>query len=152
VPSRVQQHVRERAPHFPRRAQDVQVVAVREHPAPSREDAVCRARDARRDRLHAAGKVYLACGFDDEVNVIRLNRVVRDAEPTTFTRSPQAAFQRTHVPHASQRRQSESHLQRHMAGKPRRERSAHPMRCAGSGIAATLLHLRALIRAMFYRA
>jgi hypothetical protein len=70
---RIHQHIRERMPHFSRRAKDVEVEAVGENGALAPEDAVHGSRDARSDGFHPTGKLSLAHRLDQHVNVIVLD-------------------------------------------------------------------------------
>src|SRR4029453_2679808 len=76
----VEQHVRQRAPHLPRRPQYPQVVAVGEDPASPREDAIHAAREARGDRLHPAREIPRARRLDEQMEMIDLHRVVHEPE------------------------------------------------------------------------
>ena len=90
---RVQQDVRECVPDLAGRPQDVEVVTVGEHaPTPSK-DTIHGASEASADRLHPRGQLFLARSLHDRVNVIRLDHVVRDAEPSSLARGAQASLE-----------------------------------------------------------
>ena len=101
VPSRVQQHVGQRVPHFARCAQDVQVVAIGEHGPVKAEDTVHGPGKSRTERLHSAREIARARGLDHGVHVIVLDRVVNQPEVPALARSRQAAFQLSHELHAA---------------------------------------------------
>ena len=69
----VQKHVRDRIPDFTRRAQDMDMRAIRQHATRTAEHAVHAACEARGDRLEAAGQIVRARRLDDQVDVIVLN-------------------------------------------------------------------------------
>ena len=128
--SRIEQDVRQRVSHLARRAEDVQVVAVRENATASVEYPVHRSRQARRDGFHPGRQVPLAHGFCDQVHVIVLDRVMHQPEAPAVARFGEAALQLSHQPDRAQRGQVALHFQRHVAGKPRRERRTRPVRMA----------------------
>src|SRR5258706_1981400 len=80
VLARVQKHVRERMPHFARRAQHAEVVAPEQYGPFAPEDAVHCPREPDSHRLHPAPERVLSGGFHDQMYVIALDRVVADAE------------------------------------------------------------------------
>ncbi len=96
VLARVEKHVRQRAPHFPRSPQHAHVVAPEEDRASPSEYAMDAARDARCDRLHAAAERLLAGRLDHQVYVIALNGELRDAEVAALAARAEAAAQRLH--------------------------------------------------------
>jgi hypothetical protein len=102
----------------------VEVIAVREHATAQAEHAIHGSCEARGERLHAAREIAAARSLDDEMHVIVLDRVVREAEATALARSHQVAFQLTYQSHCSQRRQSTPHLRGDMAGMTPRQRRA----------------------------
>ena len=111
----VQQHVRNGVPDFPRRSQDVDVAAVREHGAAPSEDAIRRACKACGYRLHSARERMSARGFDDQVDVVALDRVVRDAETTPLAGFTPAPLDLAHEARGAQRRNIAANLQRDVA-------------------------------------
>jgi hypothetical protein len=130
VPPRVEQHVGERVPDLPRRPQYVQVIAVRQNGALAPEDAVHGASEPRAERLHAAGEIELACGLDDCMKVIALDRVVDEPEAAALARRSEAALQVSHQSPAAQRGHAAAHLQGDVAGEASRERSSRSVRIA----------------------
>ena len=76
----VVQHVYERAAQLGRGLQDLLVKALREDLALSPKESVQGAGDADQQALHATGEGYTVLGFDDEVEVIGLHRVVQKAK------------------------------------------------------------------------
>jgi len=102
--SRVEEHVGERGPNLPGRAEAAVVIPPVEHRSPPPEDPVHRSREARGDALHAACESRRVRRFDQEVDVIVLDRVVNDAEVGSFRTSAKGALQFPHQSHASQGR------------------------------------------------
>ena len=77
----VVQHVDERVAQLGRGLQDPLVKALREDLALSPKESVQGPSDADQQALHAAGEGDAVLGFDDEVEVIGLHRVVQKAKP-----------------------------------------------------------------------
>jgi hypothetical protein len=71
----VVQHVDEHVPHFTRRPQDAVVIAIRQHPPPDTEDPAHGARDPRPDGLHAPPERCPVVRFDQQMDVVALERV-----------------------------------------------------------------------------
>ena len=67
--------------------------AIGEHAAAQVEHAVRCARDASADRLHAGGEVAAARRFDDQVDVVALQRVVDHAEAGAVADGAEGAFE-----------------------------------------------------------
>ncbi len=130
VTSRVQQHVRNRVAHLARRAKDVQMEAIRQNAASQPEHACSRVRDARPDRLHARGEVAAGRCFNDEMNVVTLQRVVHHAEPSAVPNGAQAPFELAHEANRAERRNAAAKLQRDVAGVRGAERQATSVRVA----------------------
>src|SRR5215831_16519643 len=130
VTSRVEQHVGERVPHLARRAQHVEMEAVREHRSAPAEDPVHGSRDARTDGLHSAGEIACARRLDDQMHVIVLDRVMDEPEAPAVARRSEAALELAYEPHGTERRQSAPHLQRDVTGKARRELRSRAARMA----------------------
>src|SRR5262245_13454996 len=102
VPSRVQQDVRERAPYLARTAETPVVVAAVEHgPAPTAR-AIHRSRQPRCDALHPARERVFAMRLDDQMRVVSLERVVRDAEAALLARLRERAAPLAHEPGVAQ--------------------------------------------------
>jgi hypothetical protein len=102
VAPRIEKDVRERVPHFARRAQDVEVEAVREHRSAAREDTVHSSREARSDGLHPRCEVAVARGFHDQMHVIVLDRVVSYPEASAIASLAEGALQLAHEPDGAQ--------------------------------------------------
>ena len=128
MPSRVQEHVGQRVPHLARRAEDVQVVTIRENWTAAPEDSIHGACDARGDGFHAAREVLLAGRLDECVNVVVLDRVVNQSEAPALARRSEAALELANQPGRAKRGQVALHLQRDVAGMTPRERCARTMR------------------------
>ena len=62
---RIEQNVRDGVPYLARRAQDVEVEAIREHGTTASEDAVCDLREPGPERFHPGREVARARRFDD---------------------------------------------------------------------------------------
>ena len=67
------------------------------------------------DRLHAAREVPRRLRLDDQVDVIALRRVVRDAEAPAVAGLPQGSLEDAHEPGAAERRDPAANAQRHVA-------------------------------------
>jgi len=124
----VEQHVGQRVTHLSRGPEHVEVVAIRKNPPATPEHAIHRSREARADRLHAAGEIAPTPGLDDQVDVIGLHRVLGHPEALLFARSRQTAFQLPCEPHRAKRRQPAPDLQRHVAREARGEGRSSAMR------------------------
>ena len=125
--ARIEQHVCESVTHLSRCPQNVEVIAVREHPPAPTKNPIHGPRYARTDRFHSRGEIPLARRLDDRVHVVVLDRVVNQAEAPAFTRRSEAAFQRTYDLHAEQRRKPAPHLQRDVTRKTRCELRTRPV-------------------------
>jgi len=79
----------------------VQVIAIREDRAAAPEGSVRGPREARGEGLHAGGEILLARRLQDEVGVVRLDRVVGDAEASSVTSGPQAFLEILHESHGA---------------------------------------------------
>jgi hypothetical protein len=89
--TRVQQDVGERIPDFPRRPQDAEVIAAIEDRPRQGKGALDRTGEPGPDRLHPAGERIPARGLNQEMYVVRLDRVVQHSEITPFATSPERA-------------------------------------------------------------
>jgi hypothetical protein len=127
VVPQIQQHVGQRVPNLSRAAEHAQVVAFREHRAAARERAMHGSRDARADRFHPARKSRSVLRLDDQVNVITLERELRDAKLSALARRPEGAANLAHQGRAAKRRNARSHAPRHEAGKTPSEALAPAM-------------------------
>src|SRR5690606_15268964 len=86
VDAAVLHHVAYGVPYLAGRAKDVGVVAVREDGALPPGGAVQPLGDSYAQALHRAGKRSTIDGLDDQVDVVRLDRVLRQAHPQALTR------------------------------------------------------------------
>jgi len=80
----VVQHVDERVAQLGRRLQDPLVKALGEDLALAVPESVQGASDADQQALHATGEGDAVLGFDDEVQVVGLHRVVQKAKPESL--------------------------------------------------------------------
>jgi hypothetical protein len=94
------------------------------------KDAVHSPRQTRSEGLHATGEITLSRGLHERMQMVGLDRIVHDAELPALARSHKAALHLSHELHGPQRRQSASHLQRHVTREARRERSSRAVRVA----------------------
>lgn len=129
---RVEQHVRDRPPHLPRRSQHVQVEPIPQHrpaPPPEPEHPLHRSRHPHSDRLHPAPEIESTRRLDDQVQVIPLHRPVHHPKAPALTpATPQRRLERPHESRRPQRRNPAPHLQRDMTRRRARERRPSPMR------------------------
>lgn len=70
--------------HFPRRAEEPRVVPVRKNGAVPASNAIDGARQSCADRHHAAPERDAVPRLDDQVRMIALERVVREAKVATL--------------------------------------------------------------------
>ena len=113
VLSRVEQHVAKRGSHFARRTERPVVIATVEHRSPPIEDAIHGPREARRQALHPLRQGRDALGFDEQVDVIVLERVVDDAEVRTLRDREERALHFANQAQRSQRRHVAANANRH---------------------------------------
>ncbi len=139
---RIEQHVAERVPHLPRRRQEANVIAVRQHPPAPPHRAVHGERESRADRRHAARERCTIVRFHDQVRVIALQRIVR--QPKARPRAPagEGALDRADDRDGSQRRNAGEHAERDVRRKCPELRSGSMRQTRGrsaltSGTAAT---------------
>jgi hypothetical protein len=83
-----------------------------------------RARDARGNGFHPTRERLLARCFDHQMNVVALDREVRDAEFAALARRSEAAAEFIHETSSSQRRQTLANPQRHVRRTLARDRLA----------------------------
>jgi hypothetical protein len=121
VAAGVQEDVRERVPDFVRRRERARVEAIGEDGAAAAEGAPRCARDAGGDGLHAAAEGDAVARFDDQVDVVGLDRVVDEAEAPALAGAREAALDLAHADGAAQRRESRSRLQRDVERRASRE-------------------------------
>lgn len=108
----VLQHVDQRIPDFAGRAKNPQVVAVAQHRTAARERRVHDAREARAERLHTASEPLGVVCLDEEVRVVRLERVVHDAETAAIAKRDEGSLEGAQNAAWPQRGQPGSDLQR----------------------------------------
>ena len=89
MPVRVVQHVGERVPHLLRRAEDVRVVAIREHASAAMPAAVEPPSQADAQPLHAVRQSRHILRLADQMQVVGEDRELHQAEP----RSPCAGHE-----------------------------------------------------------
>jgi hypothetical protein len=109
------------------RPQHPQVVAIAQHGPARSERAVHGAGEARAERLHPAAERLRAVGFDDEVRVVRLDRVFDDAEIAARAKRPERVLELRDQQTSPQRRQSRTRLQCHERRMRRRDSVAAAM-------------------------
>jgi hypothetical protein len=78
------------------------VIAIRQYAPLAREHAVDRTGQSGRDAHHSAAQGFGIPGFDDEVHVVRLDRVVDESETLLIARGSEGALDFTHQPGAAQ--------------------------------------------------
>ena len=107
--SRVQEHIRKRAPRLERRADQTCVVATVEHRPVSSAEAIHELAKPSTEALHPVRERNMARAFDQQVYVIALNRVVDDAEAVARTHVRQQYPTAPHEARSPQRRNPGSH-------------------------------------------
>ena len=117
MPPRVVQHIPDRIPYLPHRAQHVQVVAVAQHRSPASESAVHRLREARGQRLHPAPERRGPVGLDDRVEVVVLERELEEPECAARGARAEALDHGPHDAGVPQRGQPRQGLQGDVAGE-----------------------------------
>src|SRR5687767_7131244 len=94
--ARVQEDVRNSVANLARRAEHVQVIAIRENRSAATEYAVHGTSEARSECLHAAAeRIFIVC-FYDQVRMIALNRVVAQPEVIPLEAGGEAALELAH--------------------------------------------------------
>jgi hypothetical protein len=91
VLAEIQEHVDQSQPHLARRSERVSVIALGPDRAVTCETAVDGAGATDAEARQAAREIVAGVGLDDEVQVVRLNRKVNEAEATTAGRGQSAA-------------------------------------------------------------
>jgi len=99
----VQQHVPERIPNLCWGLQHPKVIAVCQDRADATEDAIDRTPEPRPDGLHPASQRRRIGGFDQQVRVIRLQRVVDDPEVVSFAQLRNTALEGRNEPGRAER-------------------------------------------------
>jgi len=112
----LQQHVPKGIPHFARRLQHATMVAIRQHRPNALEDPVHRPREARADGLHATRRGVTVGRFDEQVHVIRLQRVVHHPEVSTLRGVAEAVLEDANERGGTERRDVRAHAKRHVCG------------------------------------
>lgn len=116
VTSCVQQHVRQSVANLPRRSQYVKVIALAKDCSAAGKHAIHCTRESRGNGLHARADVCRARGLDQQVDVIGLDRVVRDPEATAIADLPPARLEFANETRASEARNVGSNLDCDVAG------------------------------------
>jgi len=101
--TRVQQDVRKRRSYLPGRAERAVVITAVEYRSPPIEDPIHRASQARGQALHPIRQRCDALRFDEQVDVIVLERVVNDAEVCALRDRAERALHLANQAHRSQR-------------------------------------------------
>ena len=94
---------------------------------PSGHHAVHATRDADGQALHSARQRELVGRLDDQVRVVALDGVVRDARTELDAHTPKGAQHAIERPTTAQARDAGAHLHRHEHGLAARERGARAM-------------------------
>lgn len=138
VLSRIQQDIRDRIANLARRAKNLQVIAIAQHAPATARDPVHGSREPSTERLHAAREISRARRFDDEVNVIRLERVVNDTESRSVAEFAEGALELADETGGAERGNVAADSQGDVAGMARGERGSGCVRVAAeqAGLAA----------------
>jgi hypothetical protein len=75
----IEKHVHERVSHLAWSLQGSGMIPVANDPTPQAQNAIQFARQSHAESLHSGGETAAVVGFDEEVQVIRLNAEVHDA-------------------------------------------------------------------------
>lgn len=149
MPSRIQEHIRNRPPHLPQRSQHVQVEPIpQHHPTPPEpEHALYRPNDPHRHRLHPTSEIERARRLDDQMQMIPLHGPVHDAEAPALAAVAQRRGERADEAGGAQRRQAAAQLQRDVTRRRPTQSRPTPVRiaadetgfaaCAGAAAAPT---------------
>ena len=116
---RIQQDVAQRTMDLARRRQHSHMITTGEHPAAPPCKTVHRAREAGGDRHQSPTERRTIVGFDDQMRVVPLQRVVHQPESRPLTAVGEALLDLMHQIDRPQRRQVGKQSQRHV----RRQRS-----------------------------
>jgi phage protein D len=119
--SRVLKHVDQRRAHLARRAQRAGVVAVAEDTTGATQKPVERSRDAHEQSLHAARERAPVGGLDDQVQVVRLDRMVNQAQAEALAAARECALEDSARGVATQARQPGVQAGGHMNRVPSRK-------------------------------
>lgn len=130
VPACIQQHVPERMVHLARRREQSCMIAIGEHRARPPRRSIERSSEPRTDRHHPAAERATIVGFDDQVRVIPLQRVLDQAEAATRAAARERARDLAHDRHRPQRRQAgaepEGHVRRTLSETSHETRDGAP--------------------------
>jgi len=125
--SRVEEYIRKRGSHLAGRAERAVVIAAVENRSAPTEDAIHGPSEARGKALHPIRQSRDALRFDEQVDVIVLERVVDDAEVRASCDRAKRVLHLPNQAHRSQGRHVPANANRHQAGR-RSGNSARP-RC-----------------------
>ncbi len=124
----IEQYVTQCPADFERRAQRPQVIATVEHLATASKEPVRELADPCTDALHAARNRAVATRFDQQMQVVALDRIVHHTETVPHAGLSQGGPEPSHEPRLPQRGYAASQPDRHMhrhAGDDRLARSVH---------------------------
>lgn len=127
----VVQYVHESNPHFARRSELSRVIAVGEDGARSRPQPVQSSRDAHEEALHPARQRVSIGGLGDQMEVVRLQRVLVEPEAEAFAPRAERALDRDASGVSSQARQARAQPHGDVDGMPGGERLPRTVRHAG---------------------
>jgi len=113
--ARIEKDVRKRRPDFTRRPERAVVVSPVQDCAAPTEDPVHCARESRSETLDSIRERRSAVGFDQQVHVIVLERVVDDAEIPALAERSERYFDLTHEARGSHRGHVAADADRHQA-------------------------------------
>ncbi len=131
VPSGVHQDVPQCISNLRRRLQHHMVIPVLQDRSRAREHAIHRTREARAQRLHPTPQGVRILRFHQQMDVIGLDRVVREPEIPAITGLCPGSFEFSYELHGSKGRHAIAHLQGDVAGIPGSETGSAEMRDAG---------------------
>jgi len=131
VLSEIVQHIRERAPHLAWCLQRTRVKAIGKDAPRAPKSPVETARKPNRERLHATRETSLVGSLDDEVQMIRLHRIMRHCRATSVPLA-QRLPHHAKIPLLAQARQPahqpQSHVQWHVTRHALSRRVRHALR------------------------
>ncbi len=131
VPSGVHQHVSQCVPHLGRCLQHHAVIPVLQDRSRAREHAIHCTRETRAQCIHPAPQRVRILRLHQQVDVIRLDRVVREPEVPPITGLRPGPFELSYELHGSQGRHTIAHLQGDVAGMPGSQSGSAEVRNAG---------------------
>ncbi len=118
VPMRLKQHIRERITRLPRRLELPRMIPVREHSPPPPEHPIQLPRDPNREPLHPRRQRPLVRSLDDQMEMVRLHRILNQPKPTPLPPFAKRAPKDVHTPLGPE--------VRHRARDPKREMRRRP--------------------------